>query len=172
MNFKLKQLGQGIALASLLAAAGTAYGAEDGTLGGTSTGSLDVLVEIADRVQISGLDDIDLGLYSGTGPLTGDDAFCIYRNGTGLYEVEITSENEDGGAFRMVSGTNFINYSVTFNTASVSSGDEVSGTGDATSLTCGGSTNTTLAVTVAEAELQSAVSGNYADTITMVVSPE
>ncbi len=172
MNFKLKQLGQGIALASLLAAGGMVSAAEDGTLGATSTGSLDVLVSIADRVQISGLDDIDLGAYSGSGELTGSDSFCVYRNGTGLYDVEISSANADGGAFRMVSGTdNFLTYTVTFAGEAVSSGEEIEGAGHSTSVTCGGGTNTTLAVSVAEAALQGAVSGSYADTVTMVVSP-
>ncbi|TVS17016.1 MAG: hypothetical protein EA417_08460 [Gammaproteobacteria bacterium] len=173
MNFQLKQLGQGIALASLLAAAGTAYGATQGTLGADSTGTLDVTVSIEDRVQISALNDIPLGTYSGTGPLNGSDDFCVYRNGTGLYSLQVVgSENTGpGGVFRLTNGTDFITYSVSVNDSPLLDGEDVDGTGSSTSVVCGGSTNANLGVEVAEGDLQSAPSGNYSDRITLVVSP-
>ncbi len=178
MAFAINKLGKGIALASLMAAAGTAYSATDGTLGATSTGSLDVRVEIADRVQISGLDDIDLGTYSGSGDLDGSDAFCVYRNGTGGYEVTISSPQADDGAFRLRSGDEFIAYSVTFNDeaeitggSAVNSGDKLAGTGSATSVTCGNGSNASLGVSIAAVALQAAPTGVYTDTITLLVEP-
>ena len=155
-----------------MAAAGTVSGAEQGTLGATSTGSLDVSVAIADRVQISGLGDIELGDYGGEGALDGEDAFCIYRNGTGAYQVTITSVDPDGTAFVMRSATESLGYSVTFDGTLVTSGQTISGTGNSVSPVCGGGTNTTLRVDVAEAALQGASSGTYEDTITMLVAPE
>lgn len=179
MAFAINKLGKGIALASLLAAAGSAYSANDGSLGATSTGDLDVIVSVADRVQISGLNDIDFGAYAGTGGLDGNDAFCVYRNGTGAYSVSIDSPQADGGNFRLSDGSNFIAYSVTFNDdadiaggSAVSSGDPLTGTGSATSLTCGGASNASLGVSIAENDLQAAASGNYTDTLTLVVSPQ
>jgi len=179
MAFTINKLGKGIALASLLAAAGTAYSAENGSLGATSSGSLDVSVEVADRVQISGLDDIDFGAYGGTGSLDGNDAFCVYRNGTGAYDVTINSAQADSGDFRLSDGSNFITYSVTFNDdaaitggTDVSSGDSLAGNGSANSLTCGGANNASLGVSIAEDALQAAASGDYTDTITLVVAPQ
>ncbi len=172
MNFKLQQLGQGIALASLLAAAGTTYGATQGSLGAESTGSLDVTVTIEERVQISGLNDIALGTYSGAGDLSGSDDFCVYRNGTGFYTLEVGSQNPaTSGAFRLTNGTAFIPYSVSVNGTSLLHGENVEGTGHASSVTCGSSTNASLAVEVLASDLQAAPSGAYADTITLVVSP-
>lgn len=178
MAFAIHKLGKGIALASLLAAAGTAYSANDGSLGATSTGDLDVRVDIADRVQISGLNDIDFGAYAGAGDLDGSDAFCVYRNGTGSYNVTISSAGADGGNFRLSNGTSFIAYSVRFNDdaditggSDVSSGDTLAGTGSATSVTCGGASNASLGVSIAANALQAAPSGIYTDTITLLVEP-
>lgn len=179
MALAINNLGKSIALASLIAAAGSAYSAQDGSLGATSTGSLDVKVDVADRVQISGLNDIDFGAYAGTGALNGNDAFCVYRNGTGAYSVSIDSPQADVGSFRLSNGSDFITYSVTFNDAAditggsaVSSGDSLTGSGSATSLTCGGASNASLGVSIAENDLQAAASGNYTDTITLVVAPQ
>lgn len=173
MNFQLGKLGKGIALASFLTASGGVLAAEQGTLGETSTGKLDVLVDIADRVQISGLNDIDLGTYTGTGDLVGDDSFCVYRNGTGAYKVTVSSENADGGTFRVSNGTDHIAYSVKYNdTENLTSGQELSATGHATSVTCGGSDNATLEVRMLEAALQAAPTGDFSDTITLYVQAE
>jgi len=178
MAFAINKLGKSIALASLLAAAGTAYSANDGSLGATSTGDLDVSVDIADRVQISGLDDIDFGAYAGFGDLDSNDAFCVYRNGTGAYNVTISSAEADGGTFRLSNGSDFIAYSVSFNDdaditggTDVGSGDTLAGNGSATSLTCGGASNASLGVSIPENVLQAAASGAYTDTITLLVEP-
>lgn len=179
MAFAINKLGKGIALASLLAAAATAYSAEDGSLDATSTGSLDVSVAITDRVQITGLNDIDFGAYTGTGALDGNDAFCVYRNGTGAYNVTVSSAEADGGTFRLRNGTDFIAYSVTFNDdaditggSAVTSGQTLAGSGSANSLTCGGASNASLGVSIAANDLQAAASGNYIDTITLMVAPQ
>ena len=174
MKFQRKQLGQGLALATLMAAAGTVSGADQGELGATSKGSLDVSAVIADRVQISGLNDITLGSFDGTAELSSSDDFCIYRNGTGSYSVEIESANAaENGAFRMSSEglPELLLYTVEFAGNPVSSGDEVEGTGDPSSPTCGGVPNTTLGVRVALTDLAAATTGTYSDTITMVVKP-
>ncbi|MCC5888714.1 MAG: spore coat protein U domain-containing protein [Gammaproteobacteria bacterium] len=178
MAFAINKLGKGIALASLMVAAGTAYSANDGSLGATSTGDLTVSVDIANRVQISGLNDIDFGTYAGSGDLERSDDFCVYRNGTGSYNVTISSSQAEGGSFRLVNGPNAIPYSVRFNDAAditggsdVSSGDTLAGTGSATSLTCGGSSNASLGVSIAASALQAAPSGFYTDVITLLVEP-
>jgi len=188
MNFWLKQLGQGIAVAASMAAAGAAYSAEDGQLGTTSTGTLDVAVEVEDRVQISGLNDIPFGTYSGTGNLRSSDGFCVYRNGTGLYSLQVESAHPDGDTFRLSTrggpvrptrpnrpspgtDTTFIPYSVIINGVLISHGEVVNGTGSAISATCSGEINAEVAVEVAASDLQAAPSGSYEDTITLTLSP-
>jgi len=88
----------------------------DGTLGLTSTGTADVEVIIEDRVQVTSLDGVDLGTYTGTGTLTGTDEMCIYRNGSGAYDIKLDSANPGGGGeFRMADGSgNFIVYELKF----------------------------------------------------------
>lgn len=170
----------GVALCALCLV-GLAHGATaDGTLGATSTGTTDITVTIPDRVQISDLDGIDLGTYSGSLDLSGTEDLCVYRNGTGSYKVQLDSANPGGAnEFRMKNGTDYIPYAVRFDDDSdasdgtlVVSGDEVSGlTGDSSSTTCGASDNAQLRVDVLEADLQAAPPASYLDTITLLVTP-
>ena len=177
---KATRIARSIALASALAGAATgALAANDGSLGPTSTGDLSVTLSIADRVQISGLDDIALGTYGGSGDLTGTSQFCVYRNGTGLYDLTASSLHADGTTFRASDGTDQIVYAVMVaDDTDPTTGVEVgSGTpetglqGSATSTDCGGSDNASLQVTFAEAALQAAPTSAYSDTITVLVEP-
>ena len=178
---KATRIARSIALASALAGAATgALAANDGSLGTSSTGDLGVSLAIADRVQITGLDDIPLGTYGGSGNLTGSAAFCVYRNGTGLYDLEATSANEQAGTFKASNGTNDIDYAVKVDEDTdasdgilVDSGTAETGLqGHASATDCGGSDNASLQVSFAEADLQAApTSSAYNDTITLLVTP-
>ena len=174
-NLTKKSLVAAIALgAASFAAAATA-----GTLGATSTGTAEIDVVIADRVQVTGLDDINLGTFGGAGDMTGATAFCVYRNGTGLYDMTVSSANESGTTFRATDGSNFLSYVVRFDddadasdgAAIGSSAQETAIAGNGTSLNCGSSDNASLHVTFAEADLLSADTGSYNDTITVLVEP-
>lgn len=178
---KPTKIAASIALASLFAGAGAmpAFAANDGSLGATSQGDLDVIVDIPKRVQIQGLNDIDLGSYGGTGDLDKSDAFCVYSNAGGLYDLTTTSTNPDGNTFRVTDGASFLPYSVVVNDDTDPAGGQTvdhnqtltSLTGSSTSATCGGGTNASLEVTFAEADLQGALAGTYTDTITLLVEP-
>ena len=178
---KATRIARSIALASALAGAATgALAANDGSLGTSSTGDLAVTLSIADRVQITGLEDITLGTYGGSGGLTGDATFCVYRNGTGVYDLVATSANEQAGAFKASDGTDEIVYAVKVDEDTdpsdgfdVSSGTAKTGlTGDDAATDCGGNDNASLRVSFAEADLQAAPTSNgYADTITLLVTP-
>lgn len=151
----------------------------DGSLGLTSTGTQDVTLGITDLAKVTGIAAIGLGNYTGTGGLSQSDTMCVYRNGTGSYSVTLTSANAAAGAFRLNAGTNFVTYAVDWTdngtvgtTTGVASGTAVTGQGgDASSQTCGGVDNATLAVGVTEAALQAAPTGSYTDVITILVSP-
>jgi spore coat protein U-like protein len=177
---KATRIARSIALASALAGAATgALAANQGSLGTSSTGDLGVTLAIADRVQISGLDDIPLGTYGGSGDLTGESLFCVYRNGTGLYDLEASSANADGTTFRASDGTNQIAYAVKVDADTdasdgipVASGEPETGLqGHDSATDCGGSDNASLQVSFAEADLQAAPTSSYNDTITVLVTP-
>jgi len=176
-----KHLAKSIALASLLAAGTGAFAANDGSLGQTnSEGDLTVTLNIEDRIQVTGLDDITVGPFSGSGNLSGETDFCVYRNGTGLYDLTASSANADGGTFRALNGSDLIPYEVRFDTdgdasdaATIASGTaEEDITGHASSLTCGSSNNASLNVRFLEADLLGASTGAYVDTLTVLVEPQ
>jgi len=174
-QFSKKSLVAAIALG----AASFAAAATDGSLGATSTGTAEIDLTIADRVQVTGLDDINLGTFGGSGDMTGATAFCVYRNGTGLYDVTVSSANESGAAFRATDGSNFLSYVVRFDddndasdgTSIDSRAAETAIAGDGRSLSGGGSDNASRHVTFAEAALLSANTGAYNDTLTVLVEP-
>lgn len=176
----VNKIAKSIALASLVAASGSALAATQGTLGATSTGTADITMSVEDRVQVTGLDDMLLGTYGGSGDLFSEMSFCVYRNGTGLYDLTVSSNNQSGSnEFRASDGLNFVVYTVLFdedNTAAdgdpIASGvQELDLVGHATSTSCAGSENASVRVTFGEAALQAAPAGSYTDTLTFLVEP-
>ena len=163
-------------LSPLLLFAATA----DGSLGATSTGNVDINLEVLDSVQITDLKTIDFGTYGGadTGARNLGDDYCVYVNGGDSYTITPTSSNL---AFELA-GASFggtIPYDVkivgtqtgaaggtsaTYNTATGSF------TGSS-SLTCSGTNNASLDVSIAEQDIRDAATDTYADTLILVVSP-
>ena len=161
-------------IASVFAVSGTALAASDGTLGTSSTGTSVVTIIKENAVQISNVNDLDLGTHA---TLSADavlsDDVCIFSSTVG-YNVTATSAN---GAFNLADGANTIAYSVTW-TVGVTTAPMVYNTaitglsGDNTSLTCSTSTNATFEATVASADFNAANPGTYTDTLTLLVAPE
>ncbi|HEY9033719.1 MAG TPA: hypothetical protein VIN71_07275 [Pseudomonadales bacterium] len=173
----LKKTALGLAFAAAL----PAIAATDGTLGNPSTGDIAITLTIDDLVQISRLNDITFGAYAGSGNLTATEAFCVYRNGTGLYQVTLTGDSDGLGGpgtdFFVTSGANVLPYTVDYDDGSgalaVTSATPVTTRqGHQTLPDCGVADNTSLTVTLLEADLQAAVAGAYAGTLTLVVAPE
>jgi hypothetical protein len=151
--------------------------ATQGTLGATSTGTLNISATLQDLVIISGLADIALGTYSGTGNMTGQSTFCVYRNGTGNYSATLTG---DGPGFLIKSGANTLAYTATFThgaTPVAATSGTVMGTalaplsGNSTSQTCGGGTNGNISISISQAAAQAAPSGAYTGTLTVLIAP-
>lgn len=177
MMKKLNTIVTGVAFAASLFA-GNALAATDGTLGATSTGTSVVSLTVANRVQITGLSDIALGSWSGTGNMTGSTNYCVYRSGADNYSIKATTDN---GAFAVTSATtgdtipftaqvsdtvNSVTDVLTYNTATTTALQGSS------SLTCGGTSNGQLQVTFAQADLQKASSAtDYQATVTLLVQP-
>lgn len=175
---KLNKLAVCFAFAATLAA-GDAIAATDGTLGANSTGTTVVSLQIADRVQITSVNDIALGAWAGSADLVGASNFCVYRSGGNNYRLTLTT---DTGAFQVDSVT--ASDSIVFTAkvdddADASDGEAMSyNTASAVALvgsssyTCGGADNAQLLVTFAEAALQGATTANdYQATVTIFVEP-
>ncbi|MEX1237572.1 MAG: hypothetical protein WD994_04805, partial [Pseudomonadales bacterium] len=94
-RMKLNKMVTGFAFAAAMST-GQAMAATQGALGVDSTGTTDVSLEIADRVQISGVEDIALGAWGGSGDLAGTSQFCVYRSGGDDYQMTLTT---DTGSF-------------------------------------------------------------------------
>ena len=174
-----------LVIASASLAALPAMAANDGSLGATSTGDLDINLTVSDIVQISKLTDITLAQNAGGGA-EGTSTACVYANGDGKYNLLIAGSSDANGDTLQLNengvGTSTVDYSVDFSdgtaststtTSLVGAANAVSGfTGNATSADCAGGTNATISVSVAAADYQAAVVGTYSDTLVLTVAPE
>lgn len=169
---------KGIALVIVLFA-GQTLAATDGTLSTTSTGTSLVSLSVGTGVQISSVNDIALGAYSGTGNLSGQSTYCVHKVGGTNYQITLTT---DQASFQVFSATttDTIAFSVlvdddidasvggaaiAYNTASGSLVGH-------TAANCGGNDNAAMQVSFIEANLQAVSSANdYQATVTMLVEP-
>lgn len=158
------------------AMASTAIAATDGVAGFTSTGTLDISIQVDDEVRISNLGDILLGTFAGVDAV-GSSAACIYRNSATTYQIT-GSGNGAANAFTLTDGTNTVDYSVTFADAltapaSLASGVALTGQDGADNDAACANTgnNATIEVTVAAADAAALPAGAYAGTLTLVVAP-
>jgi hypothetical protein len=180
------------ALTSAIALASSpALATNDGTLSATSSqGDLDISVSIGDQVQVSNMNDIAFGTYTGTGALSAEDDICVYRNGSGEFQFKFTAGSNSGAtdaaegttAFEVASATDTMAYTVDFgegndatyeHTGLAINTDTNSASGSAhqTSPSCGGGTNAKIRVNFTEATLQAAAPGDYVGTLYMTVAP-
>ena len=175
-----------------LASSGTAFAATQGTTtAGSSAGSVDVVVTTGLVARVSGLNDIDLGTWSGAGDLSGSDDLCIGRSGVGLfangaYRVRLDGDGDasDVSAFTLSNGTDLLHYTVAFNDATGVGGTPVTGGVMLNAQTGFGFwqfinvlfgcsvNNANIEVSVPAAELLSVPAGNYTGTLTIVLIPE
>lgn len=156
----------------------------DGTLGATSTGTVDVTLSIAEQFQISDLDAFAFGAYTGTGDFDANDDICVYHNGDGSYQVTVTDDSGvTANAFAVddATDTNDIAMEVrwndvagttgestlTFNTALAQTGANT----QATDCTTGG-LSANLHVVLLEADLQAASAGSYDSELTILIEPD
>lgn len=170
-----------LAATALLLSGGIAHAASDGTLGGTSTGTADVTLDIGTQVQVTDFADLALGTYSGTGNLTGNDDLCVYTNdGTAQYDVTV-DDNVATGGFQVADGGNEITMTASWNDASGTAGAAslTAGTvldaqtnANTTATNCGGVLNSNISVTLLATALQAAPAGNYSTTLTVLVEPD
>jgi hypothetical protein len=172
-----------VCLAGSLAFGGAALAATvDGTVGPTSSGTLDVTMNVPALALIENLDPIVLN-WSST-DVTGQDTFCIWST-TGGYNITVDSQNGAGGGFVAADGAANLTYSVIFNDdtdpttgTAVTDGVNLSttpslATADSSFPPGCAADNAVLQVTFPySGNLDSAAQGTYTDTMTLTVSPE
>ena len=94
--------------------------ATQGTAGPTSTGTASVLVVNNDLAWIKGLDDINLGIWSGTGDMSGNDDICVLTNyfpfQLNNYIIRASGDGDGANpsAFTLSNGAQDIYYRVFF----------------------------------------------------------
>jgi hypothetical protein len=155
------------------------FAATDGSMGSTSSGQVKLDLQVLDSVEISALNDIDFGQYGGTdtGNINAGDAYCVYRNGGDGYTITPTSAN---GKFAL-QGTlgDEINYTVKLagaatgaSAATAVSYNTASGTfSGSAARDCGATDNASVDVSIDEADIRTASTDTYADTLILLVSP-
>lgn len=95
------------------------FAAVQGTEGNTSTGSLDITVIVGEQALINGLNDIDLGVWSGVGDLSGSDDLCVAVTGASFnqpknYHLRASGDGDafNPSAFTLSNGVSDIHYRV------------------------------------------------------------
>jgi len=168
-------------LATVIAglASSAAFAATDGSMGSTSSGQVNLNLEVLDSVEISSLNDIDFGQYGGTdtGNINAGDAFCVYRNGGDGYTITPTSNN---GKFALAGLLgDEINYTVKLAGAATGASSATAVSYNAASATftgsaqrdCGSADNASVDVSINESDIRAASTDTYSDTLVLLVSP-
>ena len=162
---------------------GAAVAATQGSLGSTSTGSISIGASVPNRVQLSGLSDVN---FTNQDPATA--AFsaqnvCVWSNtSTKGYNV-MASGSGTASAFTLANGALTVPYSVEWSqtsgqTSGTALGVSTALTGQkstATNALCasGPSSTASLIVKMSTASLQSMQAATtYTGTLTLVVAPE
>ena len=189
--FTLRSLALLQLLAVLALHPATSMGAQQGSPGTSSTGSIDITYTQGLNARISGMTEFNFGIWSGAGDLAANDNICIGRSGvgffgTGTYRIRASGDGAPGdpSAFTLSNGVNTITYQAYFN--------DQTGTANRQSLTAGvtltGQTsggfplifnllfgcviqNANLSIVVPETELRTAA-GNYAGTLALLLIPD
>jgi hypothetical protein len=157
---------------------GPAFAATDGAFGLLSVGTTNISIIVGETAQASGLDDIILTPWSDGNPApVGSTQACIYSS-TGGYQMTATSANAAGTRFRLSSGVNFVRYRVRWNDGlsgltPVANGTPLTGlVGDSSDPICGGAKPVTIEVRITNADITAASFGSYADTLTVMITPQ
>jgi hypothetical protein len=161
-----------------------ALAATDGTLGETSTGSVDINLTIPDQFLVSGLNDFNFGSWDGAaGDEVLTDTLCVYGNTGSTYKITASGVADSSGttAFAVgAAGVSDVAYEVNLNDNATNTGtdhtlthgDEQAAVAnlDTSSQNCSGGANATLTVTFPEANLQAAEAAAYGGTLSLTVA--
>jgi hypothetical protein len=159
----------------------TGMGGVNANQNASTSFSVSVTIEGASQqVKISRLDDLSFGAYSGTGSRQASERFCVYST-AGSYRLSVSSASQDSsGNFYLPSVNSSANIPVAVSFIDSIGGPgtipvlnaAVSGLGDSNSEDCLGTDNATLTFDMNEQSLRSVASGDYLETLTIMIEPE
>lgn len=138
----------------------------------TEKASATISFTVPNLVRVSGLDDMDLGVFAG-GDLKASDNLCVYRNVSGAYAVTAVGGNNPA-AFVLghTEGSAAVPYQVSFGGVALQAGQAsttISGA-STSSTSCHGGSNAEIAVQVSANDVvATAKPGLYADVLTVVI---
>jgi hypothetical protein len=175
----MKKTLMAMSVASVMGLSGLAMAAANGDVGATSEGTVDITLTIPPLIQIIVDGDVDLGTFD---PETDTDrtataAACVRTNGTPTYDITASSTS-GGTGFQLTDGTNFIDYTFSWDAVELTEGalNDNSGTGFNRDNSGPGFGTCTpepdrISVTVLEADMLAAEAGVFTDTVELLVAP-
>lgn len=145
-------------------------------------GTLIFAPEAAAQVQISGLSDLQLGVWSGSGDLEGVVNHCVLGAHGGRYAIEATGAGS-GGAFVLLNGPGALPFHVDYSDdgggwSQMSPGVPLTGQRGAPNQNqferclAGQKSPQRVRVRVLAQDLGTAVAGSYDGSLTLLVTPE
>lgn len=156
-----------------------AEAAANGALGLSSSAQTTVSLTIPELVRASGAEDISLGAYGGSGALSGGADLCVYSNGSGNYQVRVTSNTGGGFGIRNAEGAT-LPMNVSWNNAAAASGAQQLSHGTPVAMTAADTTdpdcssggkNANISVHISQETLSAAGPGQYAGTLAIMIEP-
>lgn len=174
-----------VASAAVVAALlqGPAMAATQGSLGTTSTGSISIGASVPNRVQLTGLTDVNFANQDPASNASNSQNLCVWSN-TSTKGYNVTASGSGAAnAFTLANGALTVPYSVEWAGSSnqssgsaLTSGTALTGlTSTATNATCssGSTSSASLIVRISSANLQNMQAATtYTGTLTLVVAPE
>lgn len=183
MSMRHFELRNCLILSVALLAATPAAAATNGTLGATSTGTVQITLSVPSRVQISGLTDISFANADPSQQASSSQSNCVWSNTANKgYSITATGSGTSG-AFTLANGSLNVPYTVQWN----ASGGQTSGTAltagtalagmisTAANPTCstGAATTSSLIISIAASNLQGMTSAaSYTGSLTLLVTPQ
>ncbi len=135
-------------------------------------------VTLPELVQVTRLDNLNLGTWSGSGDIQLIERFCVFRNGTGGFSILTNGSHDSGGRFHLQDATT-VPYTLEYTqgsgffeaTPGVGLPSATTGFAGNSTRDCGGADNTAIRVTIDAADLEGLPTGSFSDTLTLYLEP-
>jgi len=184
MTWQRSLLNSAVAASLLFGATVAGAQTSNGSVGPTSTGSVDLTILVPDLLLVSNLNDI-IFQHDRVNGASATESFCVWASPGVTYDLTISSLSPTGTTtFKASSGSAFIDYTVEFadnvtlfEAEEVTEGQPMDGDGsgytpDTSPLpNCDAGDNAAIRISTVGGDLENPVAGIYEDTLTLVVEP-
>lgn len=161
----------------------SAHAATQGTLGATSTGSIDISASVANRARITGLSDVAFLNQDPVTAAVSAQNVCVWSNTSTRAYTITASGSGTGSAFTLANGAATVPYNVEWNASSGQTSGTALSAGTASSnlvstatqqlCASGPSSSASLIVRISAADLATMpASTNYTGSLTLLVTPQ